>query len=80
MQLHGLSTYRYSTEPYGDGDVDEAVDLEVCANDNTCPEQNLHSPPEMPFSRSWIDQEYSHESLYPKVSPTLRKIMNDFGS
>jgi len=74
---HRLSTYRYTTEPYEDGDVGEAVDIKVCTKDNTCPEQNLHSPQEIPFSRSSIDREYSHESLYPKVSPTCN-IVNDF--
>ncbi|KAF8496433.1 phospholipid:diacylglycerol acyltransferase [Russula emetica] len=67
---HGKETersYWYTTEPFGDGDAGEAVDIEVCAKDNTCPDRNLHSPPEIPFSRSWIDREYSHESSYPKV-------------
>ncbi len=72
-QWHGLSTYRYNTEPYGDGDVGEAVDIEVCVEDNTCPERNLHSQPEIPFSRSWIDREYSHETSYPRVSPICKK-------
>lgn len=75
MRQHGLSTFRYTTEPYEeDGDVGEAVDIEVCAKDNTCPERNLHSPPEIPFSRSWIDREYSNESSYPKVNPTCKNI------
>ncbi|KAH9988041.1 phospholipid/diacylglycerol acyltransferase [Russula vinacea] len=55
----GLSTYRR--------DVGEAVDIEVCAKDNTCPEQNLHSPRDMPFSRSWIDREHTQESSNPRV-------------
>jgi hypothetical protein len=68
----GLSTYRYTTEPYEDRDVGDAVDIEACAKDNTCPEQNLRSSREIPFSRSWIDREYSRESSYPKVSPTCK--------
>ena len=69
---HGLSTYRYTTEPFGDEDVGEAVDIEVCAKDNTCPERDPHSSPEIPFSRSWIDREYTHESSYPKVCSTCK--------
>jgi phospholipid:diacylglycerol acyltransferase len=70
---HGTSVYRYTTDRFGDEDDGEAVDIETCVKDNTCPQQDLHSPPEIPFSRSWIDREYSHESSYPKVGPTYRK-------
>lgn len=64
--------YRYTSEPHEDGNVGKAVDIEVCAKDDTCPDQNLHSPRDIPFSRSWIDREYSHESSNPKVSPTYK--------
>ena len=67
-----LSTYRYNSEPYEDENAGEAVDIEVCAKENTCPDHNLHSPRDIPFSRSWIDREYSNESSNPRVSPTCK--------
>jgi len=59
--------YRYATEPYEGGDTAEALELEVCAKDNTCYGQNLHSLRDMPFSRSWIDKDLTNESSNPKV-------------
>ncbi|KAH9996664.1 Lecithin:cholesterol acyltransferase-domain-containing protein [Russula compacta] len=55
----------YTSEPYEDGDAGEAVDLELCAKDNTCPKQGLHPRRDMPFSRSWIDKDHTSEISNP---------------
>jgi len=67
---HGKETersYWYTTEPHEDGDTAEALELEVCAKDNTCSGQNLRSLHDIPFSRSWIDKDLTNESSNPKV-------------
>ncbi|KAI0249241.1 Lecithin:cholesterol acyltransferase-domain-containing protein [Lactifluus subvellereus] len=61
-----VSTW-YATELYEQGDDDALVDLEVCTKDNTCSGQDLDSPRHMPFSRSWIDSDYTNEGTSPKV-------------
>jgi len=67
---HGKETersYWYATEPHEHGDGVDAVELEVCAKDNTCSRRNLRSPRDIPFSRSWIDKDLTNESSNPKV-------------
>jgi hypothetical protein len=58
---------RYTTEPEEHGNGGPFVDLEVCMKDKTCSEHDLHLASHVPFSRSWIDRDYTNEGTNPKV-------------
>lgn len=65
--LLALTCYRYASELHEDGEASEAVDLEAGSKDDTISRQDLHSSRDIPFSRSWIDREYTDYGSNPRV-------------